>query len=132
MKIPEEVQREISAAESACKKSKAYSAGYALTYIKAIPAAMEEAVAMSRNSGRVTPDTIPDPSMDQHEAMNGLRVQLLYILGNLGWWRGSRAREAKSNLKNWLNHQKLNRMFVNGICEDDDIVNHDLVKTSGK
>jgi hypothetical protein len=49
---------------------------YARTYLDAIPQAIEEGAR-------------------QATAQEGLRVQILYALSNMGTWRGETAREAK-------------------------------------
>ncbi len=58
---------------------------YAITYAKALGQAIWEATEMG---------------MDPNE---GARMQIPYILSNLGHWRGERAREVKAALKESLN-----------------------------
>jgi len=60
---------------------------YAITYAQAMPQARREAQAMGMGEDY------------------GVRMQIPYILSNLGHWRGERAREVKAALK--LHHKNL-------------------------
>ena len=60
-------------------QSKSYYAPYALTYIHAIPNAIEE------------------------YGGEGLQTQLNYVLANLNGWRGETAKESKAIIKKYAN-----------------------------
>ena len=72
------VDQAIQVAKKECKN------GYAQTYLNAIPKAIE---------------------YSNGEAVKALRVQLLYALNNMKYWRGERAREVKRILKEYANRK---------------------------
>lgn len=41
-----------------------------------------------------------DRAIDEYGA-KGLKVQLLYVASNLGYWRGDKARQTKATFKKW-------------------------------
>lgn len=71
------VDQAIKIAKEECKNE------YAQSYLNAIPEAIEY-----RNG----------------EAVNGLKVQLLYALNNMRSWRGEKAREVKRILKEYVRY----------------------------
>ena len=71
----------IAIAKKECKNP------YAQTYLRAIPEAIEF-------GGQVS------------TAKDGLRVQLLYCLGNMTTWRGETAREVKKVMNAWIKANK--------------------------
>ena len=84
MKIPDNVKKALSSVEVACKERNGLGmSGYALGYIRTIHVAMRDATMMG---------------CAEEE---GLKTQIRDILNNLGWWRGSEARDAKKILKEY-------------------------------
>ena len=84
MNIPDNIVVDLRAAELACiAKNGECMSGYALTYIKAVPMAMHEATNIGMSE------------------KYGLKTQILYVLGNLGWWHGEKARASKKVLKEY-------------------------------
>lgn len=74
---------------------------YAITYAKtALENGDSQATLLVQN------DKLPGVLLVEHERTDKMmvgeemRVQLLYVLGNLSCWRGPRAREVKEVLKN--------------------------------
>ena len=70
------------------KEFKSVYARAAKAYIEAISANRWEADMMAEYAG-----TDPD---------NADHIQLLYIMSNLQYWKGDKAREAKATLKNYV------------------------------
>ena len=74
-----ELGKAVGEAEEWAKESKGQYAGYALTYINAIPRAIN------------------------YYGEKGLKVQLNYVLANLAGWRGDTARESKNIIQEYIN-----------------------------
>lgn len=81
--IPLTIRTVLRTVRVACVASKGYNAKVAISYIDAVPDAITQAV------------------MTGDSPAYGLKVQIMYILCNLGWWRGDTARRSKGLLKGW-------------------------------
>ena len=81
--IPQGIKTALRLARAACVTSKGYNSKVAISYIDAVPHAITDAVMIGESPAY------------------SLKVQIMYILCNLAWWRGDRARRCKGLLKGW-------------------------------